>query len=125
MKMVLASSRPALLVLAASLVLNPIGHAATRPDPSFGMPTIPSTPLATTEQAIDQRLIGKFLFLRGFYQDEKLKFDIDGKAIGNPQKGSFTLSALEVTKVRSNKHSIIIDADRDRPAFLRRSAVRR
>ncbi len=112
MKMALATSRPALLALVASLVLNPLSHAASRADAPLGPPVIPATPLATTEQAIDQRLEGKFLFLRGFYQDDKIRFDIDGKAVGNPQKGSFTLSALEVTKVRSNKHAIIIDADR-------------
>ncbi len=112
MKMAFATSRPALLALAASLILQPLSHAASRDDVPLGPPAIPTTPLATTEQAIDQRLEGKFFFLRGFYQDDKLRFDTDGKAVGNPQKGSFTLSALEVTKVRSNKHSIIIDADR-------------
>ncbi len=111
MKIALASSRPALLALVASLVFNPVSHAATAVV-SLPSVAIPTGPVATTEQAIDQRLIGKSLFLRGFYQDEKLQYDVDGKVVGAPQKGSFTLSALEVKKVRSTKHSIIIDADR-------------
>ena len=112
MKMALASSRPALFALAASLLFSPMGQAADAPLTAGTKPAIPASPLATTEQAIDQRLEGKFVFIRGFYLDDKLEFDINGKIVGAPQKGSFTLSALEVKKVHSTKHSIVIEADR-------------
>jgi len=74
--------------------------------------TSPATPPATTEQEIDQRLEGKFMFLRGFYLDDKLEFDLNGKVVGNPQRGSFTLSGLEIRKVHASKHNIVIEADR-------------
>ena len=111
MKMALASSRPVLLALAASLIFSPMGRADA-PSITGATPAIPASPLATTEQAIDQRLEGKFLFLRGFYLDDKLEFDTNGKIVGAPQKGSFTLSALEVKKVHATKKSIVIEADR-------------
>ena len=72
----------------------------------------PALGLATTEQEIKQELEGKFLILRGFYLDDRLEFDTAGKVIGSPQKGSFTLSGLEVKKVRASKKSIVIEADR-------------
>ena len=56
--------------------------------------------------------MGKTFYLRGFYQDDKLQFATDGKAIGNPQKGSFALSAIEIDKVKFNKHSMEIEAHR-------------
>jgi TonB family protein len=56
--------------------------------------------------------VGKTFYLRGFYQDDKLQFATDGKAIGNPQKGSFALSAVEIDKVKFNKHSVEIEAHR-------------
>ena len=116
MKMAFASSRPVLLALAASMIFNPAAFnpmaRADAPATAGTKPAIPASPLATTEQAIDQRLEGKFLFIRGFYLDDKLEFDLNGKVVGAPQKGSFTLSALEVKKVHSTKHSIVIEADR-------------
>ncbi len=48
----------------------------------------------------------------GFYQDDKLEFTTDGKAVGNPQRGSFALSAVEIDKVKFNKHSMEIEAHR-------------
>jgi TonB family protein len=112
MKMALASSRPVLLALAASFIFSPMGRAADAPSVTGAKPAIPASPLAISEQEIDKRLEGKFLFLRGFYLDDKLEFDINGKVVGGPQKGSFTLSALEVKKVRATKKTIVIEADR-------------
>ena len=112
MKMALASTRPVLLALAASLIFSPMGRAADAPSVTGAKPAIPASPLAISEQEIDKRLEGKFLFLRGFYLEDKLEFDVNGKVMGGPQKGSFTLSALEVRKVRATKKSIVIEADR-------------
>jgi len=103
-------SRRFLLGVAATLILGPVGRTAAAMDAPAVVP--PAAPLATTEQEINQRLEGKFFFLRGFYLDDKIEFDTNGKVIGNPQKGSFTLSGLEVKKVHSTKHSIVIEADR-------------
>ena len=102
-------TRHALLAVTATLLSSAAGRADS---PLAAAPTVTNSSLSTTEQAIDQRLEGKFFFLRGFYLNDKLEFDINGKAVGTPQKGSFTLSGLEVKKVRSTKHSIVIEADR-------------
>jgi TonB family protein len=67
---------------------------------------------ASTPEALSAALVGKTFYLRGFYQDDKLQFATDGKAIGSPQKGSFALSAVEIDKVKFNKHSMEIEAHR-------------
>ena len=67
---------------------------------------------ASTPEALSAALVGKTFYLRGFYQDDKLQFGTDGKAIGSPQKGSFALSAVEIDKVKFNKHSMEIEAHR-------------
>jgi TonB family protein len=69
------------------------------------------TPQSTPE-ALSAALVGKTFYLRGFYQDEKLEFATDGKAAGNPQRGSFALSAVEIDKVKYTKHSMEIEAHR-------------
>ncbi len=113
--MLIASSpsRHLFISLAAALVVVPLSFATfSRADTPVVKTAAPAFGPATTEQEIDQKLEGKFLFLRGFYLDDKLEFDADGKVVGAPQKGSFTLSALEVKKVKATKHSIVIEADR-------------
>ncbi|MCU1313835.1 MAG: energy transducer TonB, partial [Acidobacteriaceae bacterium] len=55
---------------------------------------------ASTPEALSAQLVGKVFYLRGFYQDDKLQFTTDGKIEGNPQKGSFALSAVEIDKVK-------------------------
>lgn len=98
---------------AAALALAPLSLATvSRADTPVVKPIAPAFGPATTEQEIDQKLEGKFLFLRGFYLEDKLEFDTTGKIVGAPQKGSFTLSGLEVKKVRANKKSIVIEGDR-------------
>lgn len=67
---------------------------------------------ASTSEALSAALVGKTFYLRGFYQDDKLEFATDGKAVGNPQKGSFALSAVEIDKVKFTKHSMEITAHR-------------
>ncbi len=98
---------------AAALALAPLSLAtSSRADTPIVKPAAPAFGPATTEQEIDQKLEGKFFFLRGFYLDDKLEFDTSGKIVGAPQKGSFTLSGLQVKKVRATKRSIVIEADR-------------
>lgn len=98
---------------AAALTLAPLSLARTsHADTPIAKPATPTFGPATTEQEIDQKLEGKFFFLRGFYLDDKLEFDTNGRIVGAPQKGSFTLSGLQVKKVRATKKSIVIEADR-------------
>jgi TonB family protein len=67
---------------------------------------------ASTPEALSAALVGKTFYLRGFYQDDKLQFATDGKVVGTPVKGSFALSAIEIDKVKFNKHSMEIEAHR-------------
>ncbi len=101
----------ALLALAMCALANPAMRADNRPAAPAAPLVIPSG-AATTPEAIEQRLQGKTLFLRGFYLDDHLEFDTGGKVEGNPAKGSFTLSGIEVKKVHFTKHSVEIEGDR-------------
>jgi len=67
---------------------------------------------ASTPEVLSSELVGKTFYLRGFYQDDKLEFATDGKAEGNPQKGSFALSAVEIDKVKYTKKTMEIEAHR-------------
>jgi TonB family protein len=70
-----------------------------------------STP-PLTEDALRSRYVGKLIYMRGAYLGDDLSFSQDGKVIGSPAVGSFTLSAFEVQKVTLSKHKLEIEADR-------------
>jgi TonB family protein len=44
-------------------------------------------------------LVGKALFLRGFYLSDELTYDSDGRVQGTPKVGDWTLAAVNVLKV--------------------------
>ena len=54
----------------------------------------------TTEAEIKARLIGKPLYLRGFWVDDRLKFDADGQPTSNFRTGTFTETGIDVHKVK-------------------------
>ena len=95
------------------------GVAATAPTatvPSVPKPTpeealLKSTP-PLTEEALQTRYVGKLVFLRGSYLGDELQFDENGKVIGSPTVGSFTLSAFEIRKVKLSKRKLDLEADR-------------
>ncbi len=70
-----------------------------------------STP-PLTEEALQTRYVGKLVFLRGSYLGDELQFDENGKVIGSPAVGSFTLSAFEIRKVKLSKRKLDLEADR-------------
>ena len=107
-------ARSGAALLAACLMTTPFASSQT-PVPGASSPTpagAAAVQPASTPEALSAALVGKTFYLRGFYQDDKLQFAMDGKAIGNPQKGSFALSAVEIDKVKFNKHSMEIEAHR-------------
>jgi TonB family protein len=53
-----------------------------------------------SEAEVSARLIGKPLYLRGFWADDKLKFDSDGKLEGNSSTVPFTEAAIDVDSVK-------------------------
>src|SRR5260370_38742328 len=58
-------------------------------------------------------LIGKALFLRGFYLSNELTFDADGRVQGTPKVGDWTVAAVNVLKVeRRGAGEIELDGGR-------------
>ena len=49
--------------------------------------------------AAAQALVGKALFLRGFYLTNDLNYDAEGRVLGSPKVGDWTLAAVNVLKV--------------------------
>ncbi len=90
---------------AATVPVTPAASAAS--DEAL----VKSTP-PLTEDALRARYVGKLIFLRGSYLGDDLQFDTNGKVNGSPAVGSFTLSALEVRKVKLSKHKLELEADR-------------
>ncbi len=106
----LTSSFSALLI--TQLVLGPAILSAQTPAPATPPQAAP-TPAASqaqppaeppanikggeiTEGEVKSLLVGKQLFLRGGYLGESLSFDIHGDPTGNPVRGSYTLSAVQI-----------------------------
>lgn len=71
-----------------------------------------------TEEELKQRLVGKPLFLRGGYLGDSLSFSEHGDATGHPAKGSYTLSAVQIDKVRLTKHRVELEGARYALHFL-------
>ena len=123
----LPTARPAAALLAACLMTTmpfalcqaPATTTDSAPSPAPSVAPSATIPTgaqavapASTPEALTAELIGKMFYLRGFYQDDKLEFAMDGKPVGNPQRGSFALSGVEIDKVKFNKHSMEIEAHR-------------
>src|SRR6202023_2114183 len=120
------TARPLAALVAACLLATPFATAQESSPSSMPAATPGSSPIAivtgvqggdavkpaSTPEALSAQLVGKMFYLRGFYQDDKLQFATDGKVEGNPQKGSFALSAVEIDKVKFTKHSMELEAHR-------------
>ncbi len=57
------------------------------------------TAVAGKEMEAAEALVGKALFLRGFYLANDLNYDAAGKVLGSPKVGDWTLAAINVLKV--------------------------
>ncbi|WP_035349626.1 energy transducer TonB [Edaphobacter aggregans] len=58
------------------------------------------------------RLVGKPLYLRGFWREDSLHFDSYGQLIGKSGLLSFTLCGAEVDKVRLERDGLILEGKR-------------
>jgi TonB family protein len=65
-----------------------------------------------TEEELKRRLVGKPLFLRGGYLGDSLSFTEHGDSTGHPAVGSYTLSAVQIEKVRLTKHRVELEGAR-------------
>jgi hypothetical protein len=92
---------------------------------SPGASVAPSSPAAQLSQAeslneeqLRQQLVGKPLYLRSGYLDNSLSFDEHGKLASHSPQGSYTLSAIEINKVRLTKHKVELEGLRYGLHFL-------
>ena len=100
-------------------------ESAPKIDPE-AEPTAPQTPPATEttkapkasqserhrEEDLKQSLQGKPLYLRDGYLDNSLRFDEHGRLIGHSSQASYTLSAIQINKVRLTKHKVELEGIR-------------
>jgi len=70
------------------------------------------------EDQLKQLLIGKTLYLRSGYQDNNLEFDESGRLTSHSSQGSFTLSQIQINKVKLTKHKLELQGDRYGLHFL-------
>jgi TonB family protein len=70
------------------------------------------------EEQFKQLLGGKTFFLRDAYLDNSLDFDQQGKLEGSSPRGSYTLSAIRINKVKFSKHKVQLEGDRYALHFL-------
>lgn len=82
--------------------------------------------MQTNGQAIAEKLIGKQLFLRGFWASDNLKFNAQGQ-VETPAAETvpFTESGIDVRTVRVNGNSLIIEGQRMALEFLPNDEIRR
>lgn len=76
-------------------------------------------------QAIAERLIGKQLFLRGFWASDNLKFNAQGQIESPTETVPFTESGIDVRSVRVNGNSLVIEGQRMALEFLPNDEIRR
>ena len=74
--------------------------------------TLLKSGLPLSDEELRSRYVGKVIFLRGSYLGDSLTFDKSGKISGSAAVGSFTLSALQISKITLGKKSLEIEADR-------------
>jgi TonB family protein len=79
---------------------------------------IPPQEPGITEEELKQMLVGKPLYLRGGYLDNSLSFSEHGTLIGHSPQGSYTLSAIEIDRVRLTKHKVELEGARYGLHFL-------
>lgn len=70
------------------------------------------------EDQLKQLLVGKTLYLRSGYQDNNLEFDEWGRLIGHSPQGSYTLSQIQISRVKLTKHKLELQGDRYALHFL-------
>ena len=80
--------------------------------------TIQTTGGEIKEDQLRQLLVGKTLYLRGGYLDNNLEFDDHGRLISRSARGSFTLSQIQINKVKLSKRKLELEGDRYALHFL-------
>jgi len=85
---------------------------------SQSAPSHAAEPGEITEEEIRHLLVGKQLFLRGGYLDNDLSYNEHGVLVGHSPQGSYTLSGIQIDKVRLTKHKLELEGQRYGLHFL-------
>jgi TonB family protein len=118
-------SQPFLALLATAMAFGPA--LAAQPQSAPAAVPVPVQPAAqaesgnsgaVTEDELKRQLVGKPLFLRGGYLGDSLNFTEHGDSIGHPSVGSYTLSAVQIDRVRLTKHRVELQGSRYGLHFL-------
>lgn len=91
--------------------------AAPAPAPA-ARPSVSSQAGEITEAEVKQMLVGKQLFMLGGYMNDNLTFNEYGVLIGHSPTGSYTLNAIQINRVKLNKHKLELEGDRYALHFL-------
>ncbi len=70
------------------------------------------------EDQLKPLLVGKTLYLRAGYLDNNLEFDEHGRLQGRSPQGSYTLSQIQINKVKLSKRKLELEGDRYGLHFL-------
>ncbi len=93
----------------AAAPAEPAPVAASTPQPVSGV---------ISEEELKRLLVGKTFYLRGGYLDNALSFDEHGGLAGHSPQGSYTLSLIEIGRVRLSKHKVELEGVRYGMHFL-------
>lgn len=74
--------------------------------------------MAVAEDQLRQQLEGKTFYLRGGYLDNTLHFNEKGELGGNSPKASYTLSLVQIDRVKVDKHHVELEGERYGLHFL-------
>jgi len=97
-----------------------VGVVKQETDPTLGQGdfTIHTIGGEIKEDQLKQIFVGKTLYLRAGYQDNNLEFDERGGLLGHSPQGSYTLSQIQINKVKLSKHKLELEGDRYGLHFL-------
>jgi hypothetical protein len=113
-----ALSTPAQQPTQPDTAQQPTAPAATAPQAQMAPSQVVQETGGITETELKQLLVGKELYLRDGYLDNSLSFNEYGHLIGHSPQGSYTLSAIQIDRVRITKHKVTLEGARYGLHFL-------
>ncbi len=96
--------------------------SAALPTPSPTPATAPAAQTASpfeftqsgpvSEEQLKQLLVGKQFYLRGGYLGDSITFDEHGRIVGHSPQGSYTVSVIQIDRLRMTKHKVELEGIR-------------
>jgi TonB family protein len=96
----------------------PVTEPTRAPDKDATLTAEELREAASTEDQLSQKLVGKTFYLRGGYLENTLHFNEKGALDGSSPKASYTLSLLQIDKVKVDKRHIELEGVRYGLHFL-------